>query len=82
MCRPYSNGQIVIEVDDRITKRAQELERREFKAFDALHLAAAEAGGVDYFCTCDDRVLRKSRQQTDLLVNVVSPLELADKVPQ
>lgn len=73
-------AQIVIAVDDKISQRAQELEQRGFKAFDALHLAAAEAGGVDYFCTCDDRVLRKSRQQTDLLVKVVSPLELVDEV--
>ena len=73
-------AQIVIAVDDRIEKRAKDLEQRGFKAFDALHLAAAEAGSVDYFCTCDDRVLRKSRQQADLSVKVLSPLDLAHEV--
>ena len=72
---------LVIAVDDDIERRAKELEQRGFKAFDALHLASAEAGGVDYFCTCDDRVLKKSRQQPDLSVKVVSPLELANEVP-
>ena len=72
---------VVVVVDDEIEQRAKELEQRGFKAFDALHLASAEAGGVDYFCTCDDRVLKKSRQQTDLSVKVVSPLELANEVP-
>ncbi len=74
-------AQIVVAVDDVVEQRAKELEQRGFKAFDALHLASAEAGGVDYFCTCDDRVLKKSRQQTDLSVKVVSPLELANEVP-
>ena len=27
------------------------------RAFDALHLACAEAAGVDLFVTCDDRLL-------------------------
>ena len=77
-----NRAHIVVAVDDQIEQRAKELEQRGFKAFDALHLASAEAGGVDYFCTCDDRVLRKSRQQTDLTVKVVSPLELANEVPR
>ncbi|MCZ7667161.1 MAG: PIN domain-containing protein [Chloroflexi bacterium] len=32
------------------------------KILDALHLAAAEAAGADYFCTCDDRFYGKQRQ--------------------
>ena len=74
-------AQVVVALDDEIEQRAKKLEQRGFKAFDALHLASAEAGGVDYFCTSDDRVLKKSRQQTDLSVKVVSPLELANEVP-
>ena len=70
---------MVITVDDAIKQRARVLEKRGFKAFDALHIASAESGGVDYFCTCDDRILKKSRQQTDLSVKVVSPLELANE---
>lgn len=69
-----------ITVSDNIRNRAQELERRGFKAFDALHLACAETGEVDFFCTCDDRLLKKSRRQSNLLVKVVSPLELAHEI--
>ena len=65
-----------------IEQRAEMLVQRGFKAIDALHVAAAEAGQADYFCTCDDRLLKKAKQQHDLLVKVVSPLELADEVLQ
>ncbi|MEX2174448.1 MAG: PIN domain-containing protein [Pirellulaceae bacterium] len=70
----------LVTVNEDIRNRAQELKRRGFKAFDALHVACAEAGEVDYFCTCDDRLLKKSRGQSDLLVKVVSPLELANEI--
>lgn len=71
-----------IAVNDDIRQRAQELQQRGFKAFDALHLACAEAGKVQYFCTCDDRLLKKSRRQSDLSVKVLSPLELANEISQ
>jgi predicted nucleic acid-binding protein len=31
----------------------------------ALHLACAEAAGADYFCTCDDRFLKKAQTLKD-----------------
>jgi len=73
-------ARIVITVNDAIEQRAKVLEKRGFKAFDALHIASAESGHVDYFCTCDDRVLKKTRRWTDLFVKIVSPLELANEV--
>ena len=73
-------AQIVITVNDEIEQRARVLEKRGFKAFDALHIASAEAGSVDYFCTCDDRVLKKTGLRKDLFVKIVSPLELANEV--
>lgn len=73
-------AEVAITVNDEIEIRAKELEERGFKAFDALHVASAEFGRVDYFCSCDDRLLKKSRRQTDLSVKVVSPLELANEV--
>jgi predicted nucleic acid-binding protein len=71
-----------IEIDDEVGNRARELEKRGFKAFDALHVACAESGKVDYLCTCDDRLLKKARRQTDLTVKVVSPLELAQELSE
>ncbi len=72
-------AQSVIMVNDGIERRAKALQKRGSKAFDALHIAAAESGGIDFSCTCDDRVLKKARRQTDLSVKVVSPLELANE---
>jgi hypothetical protein len=67
-------------VSTAIEHRAKTLEQDGFKALDALHLAAAEAEAVDYFCTCDDRFFRKAKARTDLAVRVVLPLELAQEV--
>jgi predicted nucleic acid-binding protein len=51
-----------------------------FKPLDALHLALAEFSKVDYFCTCDDRLIRASKRADALLVKVVSPLELIQEI--
>ena len=61
-------------------QRAKELEQAGFKAFDALHLALAEIEQVDYFCTCDDRLIKKAQSHKGIAIRVVSPLELAQEV--
>lgn len=43
---------------------------------DALHLASASTAKADYFCTCDDRFLRKAKTLDGLDTSVVSPTEL------
>ena len=48
------------------------------KPLDALHLATAVEAGADYFCTCDDRLLKKAKALDTGAVHVVSPLELID----
>ena len=47
------------------------------KAVDALHLASAVHGRADYFCTTDDRLLKKARAADTRPVRVVTPAELA-----
>jgi len=47
------------------------------KPFDALHLALAVGASADYFCTTDDRLLRRGREANTRTTRVVSPLELA-----
>lgn len=71
---------IFIEVDDSIVQRAKSLEMSGFKGIDALHIAAAEAEHVDYFCTCDDRLINRTKRITDIAVNVVTPLELVEEI--
>ena len=64
-----------IPVDDSIEKVALNYTELGIKALDALHLASAEKVMVDYFCTCDDRFLKRAKK-IKTKVPVVSPLEL------
>ena len=65
-----------------IETEAASLVQRKIRPLDALHLAFASYTNADYFCTCDDKLLKKSKRLTDLSVKVVSPLELIAEVAQ
>jgi predicted nucleic acid-binding protein len=67
-------------LSEAIRNRAKALEQDNFKPLDALHLASAEEGGVDCFCTCDDRLYNRAKGRTDLRVRILAPLELAQEV--
>lgn len=69
-----------VSLDDQIEQRAKEFLTYNIKPLDALHLAMAEIGQADFFCTCDDRLLKKAREIIDLSTRVVSPIELIDEV--
>jgi predicted nucleic acid-binding protein len=69
-----------IALSDTVTQRAQLFISQGVKAIDALHLAAAELATVDYFCTCDDRLLRRARALPDLEFKSVSPIEFIQEV--
>lgn len=58
--------------------RIQAYQDAGIKPFDALHLASAVAMSADYFCTTDDRLLRKARTANTGSTRVVNPTELAD----
>jgi predicted nucleic acid-binding protein len=56
--------------------RARELVALGFGPFDALHLACAEAAGVDLLLTTDDRFLRRAqRYKAALRVRVYNPVD-------
>jgi predicted nucleic acid-binding protein len=59
------------ELDEEILKRAQEIEKLSIKGLDALHLACAERLNVDYFLTCDDKIIKKYKG----VVSVKNPIE-------
>lgn len=64
-----------IEVDAFIANRAADLQRAGYGAYDALHLACAEAARVDVLLTTDDGFIRRvSRQDGKPLVAVLNPL--------
>lgn len=49
-------------------------------ALDALHLASAEKAGADFFCTCDDQLVKKARLLAAAGVKVLSPIEIIGEV--
>ncbi len=60
--------------------RATQLVKLGVKPLDALHLASAEAGKADFFCTCDDQLLRRAKRLGNLQVKIVSPLDLVQEI--
>ena len=65
-----------VELSQNIEDLAGRLEASGLKPLDALHLAFASVSEVDYFCTCDDRFLKKAKSFDCLNTKVVSPTEL------
>jgi predicted nucleic acid-binding protein len=70
----------VASLSKQIRERGAELERRGFKPFDALHIAAAEAARVDYLCTADDRLRKRASKLPEIKVRVVSVSELLEEL--
>jgi predicted nucleic acid-binding protein len=69
-----------IELVDAIEVHADSLVKAGIKPLDALHLASASWAKADFFCTCDDRLLKKSKRLKGLTVEVVTPLQLVAEV--
>lgn len=65
-----------IELTLEIENLATQYEMHGIKTLDALHLAFASFSRVDYFCTCDDKFMRKAKRLENLNTKVVSPTEL------
>jgi len=64
-----------VQVDGQILDRARTLETLGFQAYDALHVACAEAGSADVLLTTDDRFVRCAiRHVAALGVRVENPL--------
>lgn len=76
-CLKLSKQNLVLNTE--IRKRGRELEKQGIKPLDALHLACAESGKIDYFLTCDDKVVKsyKSREMV-----VFNPVEFILKVTE
>ena len=70
----------IINVAKKETLRAEKLMYFGLKPLDALHLALAETGKADYFCTCDDKLLRNAKKVGDLMVKVINPVDLIQEI--
>ena len=71
-----------VPTDGEVEKSARRFQAEGIKPLDALHLASAVVGNADYFCTCDDRFLRRAKAVDTGQTKVVSPLELITEVTQ
>jgi predicted nucleic acid-binding protein len=75
-----SKCSITIQATPTVEFRARYYNEQGIKALDALHLACAVEGRADYFCTCDDRFLRKAKQMQTENTKIVSPLEFIENI--
>lgn len=71
-----------IERSARLVERARQLNVAGLAPLDALHLASAIEGRADYFCTCDDKLLRRARELVQPPPKIVSPLALIEELEQ
>lgn len=71
---------LFVHVDTDVQTRAKELNAKGMMALDALHLASAESAGADYFCTCDDKLLKKAKRLCAAGLKAVSPIELLEGI--
>ncbi len=63
-----------VTVDETVEARAEALAKLGFSAYDALHIACAEAGNAEVLLTTDDRMWRRARRHRDALrVSVENP---------
>ena len=70
----------VLVVTEKEKSRAAEIAQCGVKPLDALHIALAESGNADYFCTCDDKLLRSAKKVKDLAVKMVNPVDLVQEI--
>ena len=70
----------ILNVAKKETLRAEKIMSFGLKPLDALHLALAETGKADYFCTCDDKLLRNAKKVEDLMVKVINPVDLIQEI--
>jgi predicted nucleic acid-binding protein len=75
-----AKANVVAQVEPAVEQRAATFVKRGIKPMDAVHVASAEAAGVDYFCSCDDRLVRKLKRMRDLKITPLSPLELIEEL--
>jgi predicted nucleic acid-binding protein len=69
-----------IAIDAATRQRAAKLESEGVPAMDALHVACAEAALADWFCTCDDRLIRRLRKLSSVSLRVGNPIELLAEI--
>jgi len=62
----------VVEITEKILKRAEKLETSGFGSYDAIHLASAEQAKVDVFLTTDDNIQKMGNRNKELFSYVIA----------
>lgn len=75
-----TKAKVVLPITDDVRMRAEELTPYGIMPLDALHIAMAEAGDADYFCTCDDKLMGNALKVDDLLVKIINPIDLIREI--
>lgn len=75
-----AKAKTTINLTTNVKERASQFTQDGIKPLDAIHLALAETGKVNYFCTCDDQLARAAKRIKDLQVKVISPLHLMEEI--
>ncbi|MCK4485540.1 MAG: PIN domain-containing protein [Desulfobacterales bacterium] len=65
-----------VKVNANTRRQAKLFENAGLNGMDALHLAAAIQGKIDFFITCDDSFLKKAKKATsDQTIKIMNPIE-------
>lgn len=75
-----SMAAIHVATEPEVQELATRFDQQGLRPADALHLASAVHGQADFFCTCDDKLLRRARRVDTSRTRVVSPLELIEEI--
>ncbi len=69
-----------IKLNEDIEKRARTIHEEGIGPLDALHIASAEAAEVDYFCTCDDDLIKRTQTLKRITIKMITPLQLIEEM--
>lgn len=64
------------QINESLLTRAQAIEKDKIKGLDALHLSCSEELKVDYFLTCDDKLLKRYKGQ----IKLQSPVDFVTNI--
>lgn len=72
------NARMIQTLNESLLKRAHDIGKLGIQGIDALHLACAEKLKVDYFVTCDDKIIKKYTGK----IKVINPVDLTMQLLQ
>jgi hypothetical protein len=75
-----ARSSVHIETTESVVERARVFQQAGIRPLDALHLSSAVEAETDFFCTCDDKLLKRARLVGTGHTKAVSPLELVEEI--